>query len=316
MKTLKHIFITFVSIGVFTGCDKAVNLDLPEADPFVAINAWVTNEMEVQEISVSMTQAYLDNSAIPIVEDATVTLTNETKAVSMDFVFSSETGTYQWDPNVLGDSIGSVGDQFKLTIEYQGITYESVTLLNRVPAIDSITFEYYPKDLFVDHDYYWGDFWALDPEGPGDTYWIKSYKNGVYLNKPGELNIAWDGAFSDGAEFDNKQFIQPIRNQMNPFEEEETEDITLEPAYDLEDTAYVEIHSISNEAWFFISRVLDETSREGGFAALFDTPLADVRTNFTPSQSGVNVAGYFNVAAVSSMEQVVNESSIRDRIPD
>ncbi|MEP0366049.1 MAG: DUF4249 family protein [Cyclobacteriaceae bacterium] len=317
MKMFRHTFIVLVSVVVFVSCDKAINPDLPEIDPFVNINAWVTNEMQIQEISVEMTRPYLDNGPIPVVEDATVTLTNETKDVSMDFVFSSETGKYQWDPNVLGDSIGSIGDQFILTVEQGGITYESSTALNRVPAIDSITFEFNKADIFSDgEDYYWGDFWALDPEGSGDTYWIKSYKNGVYLNKPYEINIAWDAAFSDGTEFDNKQFIQPIRNLMNPFDEEETQDISLEPAYDLEDTAYVEIHSVSNEAWFFISRVITETNRTGGFGALFATPLADVPTNFEPSQSNVNVAGFFNVAAVASREQVVDESSIRDNIPD
>lgn len=315
MKALNFISLTVLAATLFFSCDKEISLDLADSDPFVSIDAWIDNRMEPQEIAVTLTRPYLNNEGIPTITNASVFLYNETKSTSMEFAYSSETGKYIWDPNVIGDSIGSVGDQFRLEVITDGLTYESSTVLYPVPTIDSITFEFYEEDLFVDQDYYWGDFWARDLAGPGDTYWIKSWKNGVHLNKPAELNFAYDAAFSEGSEFDSAFFIQPIRNLMNPFEEEETDTYTLDIAYDVGDTAYVEIHSISNDAWFFISRVADETNVDGGFGALFATPLANVPTNFTTSEGDVPVAGFFNLAAVSSRQQIVNEESIRDNRP-
>ena len=65
------------------------------------------------------------------------------------------------------------------------------------------------------------------------------------------------------------------------------------------DSVYVEIHSISNEAYFFLTQVVIETNREGGFGALFATPLANVSTNIIPDNPSNLVAGFFNIAAVS-----------------
>lgn len=297
-------------------CDKEVFPTLPNSTPFVVIDAWIDHRMEPQEIRVSRTQSYLDNGTIPIITDASVTLYNENKGVQMNFVYSDESATYVWDPTIIGDSIGSIGDDLLLEVVANGVTYVSGTVLYPAPTIDSITYEFYEKDVFVDQPYYLGDFWSKDLPGTGNTYWIKSWKNGIELNRPSELNIAWDAAFSEGSEFDSAFFIQPIRNLMNPFEEEITDTYELEIAYDIGDSAYVEIHSISNEAWFFISRVIDETNVDGGFGALFATPVANVPTNFIVSGGGdVQVAGFFNVAAVESRLQVVNEESIRDNRP-
>ena len=49
-------------------------------------------------------------------------------------------------------------------------------------------------------------FFARDPFGAGDTYWIKTYKNGSFLNKPQELNIAYDAAFDGGSASDGIVF--------------------------------------------------------------------------------------------------------------
>ena len=57
-----------------------------------------------------------------------------------------------------------------------------------------------------------------DLPGLGNTYWIKATKNGTLLNKPRELNLAYDAAFAKGSNFDGYTFIQPIRNGINPNE--------------------------------------------------------------------------------------------------
>jgi hypothetical protein len=55
---------------------------------------------------------------------------------------------------------------------------------------------------------------------PGDTvdyYWIKSYRNGIFFNKGGDINICADAAFGAGA--DGFPFITPIAQGITPFGE-------------------------------------------------------------------------------------------------
>ena len=81
------------------------------------------------------------------------------------------------------------------------------------------------------------------------------------------------------------------------------------------DSVYVEIHSISNEAYFFLNQAIIETTRAGGFGALFATPLANVPTNIVPENQGTVVAGFFNMAAVTSGGNRLRDES-QVRIPD
>ncbi len=374
MNRYKYLFLSLVAVSLIA-CDDVVDIDLNSSEPVLVVDAWLNNESQAQEIKLTLTRPYFDNSAAPVIDNATVTVLNKNKGVSLNFQFSNFTQSYLWTPG-LGETIGDIGDNFELEIIHQGVTYTSSTELFPAPAVDSITFEYYKKDIFTEQDYYFGEFWARDLKGEGNSYWIKTWKNDVYLNKPSEINLAYDAAFT-GASFDSAIFIQPIRNLMNPFEEIEGNKtappylpeqkhkivngevlnvtdrkgklrskgfITNDAIYfdlaknpdnkDFElldgnpffirndslirsaDVARVEIHSISNEALFFMIRVAEETNVDGGFAALFATPLANVTTNIEASDEGVRVVGFFNVASITSLTQEINSASIRDEDPD
>ncbi len=171
--------------------------------------------------------------------------------------------------------------------------------MGRVPKIDSITFKQGTGNI-RNKDFYRGQFWATDPIGPGDTYWIKAYKNGVLLNKPSEINIAYDAALSKGSTFDGITFIQPIRNGINP-DDTDSNSQPVSP-YSPGDSVYVEINSLSEASFDFLSQVITQTNRPGGFSELFATPLANVPTNiFNENPKGTVVVGFFNVASVSGL---------------
>jgi hypothetical protein len=63
---------------------------------------------------------------------------------------------------------------------------------------------------------------------------------------------------------------------------------------------YVEIHSISNDAFFFLTELALQTDRPGGFAELFAQPLSNVPSNVINTTGNEKVVGFFNVAAVTS----------------
>jgi hypothetical protein len=210
----------------------------------------------------------------------------------------ADPGIYQWDPSSTGP-IAEVSDSLVLDITIGEDQYRAGSKMNRVPDIDSITYRFEEENLFLP-DSYFAEFWSRDIIGPGDTYWIKSYKNGVFLNQPSEINIAYDAGFSEGGNVDGLIFIPPVRDAINPFEEDEDDEF-VSPFVD-GDSVYVEIHSITNETFLFLNDLRIQIDRPGGFAELFAVPLSNVRTNilYLGNREPVVVAGFFNVAAVKS----------------
>ncbi|MEQ9414978.1 MAG: DUF4249 domain-containing protein, partial [Cyclobacteriaceae bacterium] len=290
--------VSVLSVGIlFSSCEDEISPELEKADPILVIDAWLTDQPGNQVIKITETQPYFDNTLPPGVSGATVSVVDNLGNVFSFQEDATVKGNYVWAP-VASEVIGTTGRSYTLMIEHGGEKFVSSSRMGRVPVIDSLTFTFEEADSFLP-DSYFAEFWATDPAGANDTYRIKTWKNGVLLNKPEELNLAYDAGFSAGGNFDGVTFITPIRSGVNPFEEDENEEI-LSP-YVPGDSIYVEIHSISLAAFNFLSEVAIQTNRPGGFSELFATPLSNVSTNiFNENPNGKPVLGFFNVAAVSS----------------
>ncbi|RED98882.1 DUF4249 domain-containing protein [Marinoscillum furvescens] len=308
---MKKVLYIILIAAVTYACEDTVEIDLEEQEPFMNVDAWLTHTNDTQQIRLTYTRPYFDNGKPQPALNATVSVVEIETQTLYSFTDADSDGFYTWIPAET-DTFGTIGSSYALVIEHQGVTYESFSTMNPVPPIDSITFEYNKKDAFFEDDWYYADFWARDIEGPGNTYWIKAFKNGVYLNKPEEINVAYDASFSPGGEVDGLVFIQPIRTAINRFEDDDT---PAPSPYQQGDTLKVELHSITEEAWFFLSRVRDETVRNPGFAQLFANPLANSPTNLVASGDN-RVTGFFSVAAVSALEVEMNDDNIVDRIPE
>ena len=211
-------------------------------------------------------------------------------------------GNYVWTPQP-GETLGNTGTRFFLGVEWQGNTFSSTTTLGRVPPVDSIVTEY-REDEFGFPDGHYAQFYARDLPGQGDTYWIKTFKNGDFLNKPFELNTAWDAAFAPGTS-DGLTFITPIRESINRVPDPDTEDDQDVPPWVPGDTVRVEIHSISNLAFDFL-RIAREQMTNGA-NTIFALPLANPRSNIITVEGDEEAIGFFNVASISGLEHVVHE---------
>lgn len=283
---------------VFTSCEDEISPKLEKANPILVIDAWLTDQPGNQVIIISETQPYFDNTLPPGVSGADVSVTDDGGNIFSFQEDSAVKGKYVWTPQP-SEIFGETGRAYTLKVDYNGESFVSSSRIGRVPVIDSLTFTFEKKNSFRP-DSYLADFWATDLQGPNDTYRIKTWKNGVLLNKPSELNLAYDAGFSAGGNFDGVTFITPIRQAINPFEEDGTNGF-LSP-YAPGDSIYVEIHSISLEAFNFLSEVAIQTDRPGGFSELFATPLSNVTTNISNEDpNGEPVLGFFNVAAVSGL---------------
>ncbi len=245
---MKRIYKYLYLIIVLTACEDQINPELPEAPPVLIIDAFLTNQDSVQTIRIAQSQSYFDNSLLPGVSGASVIVSNSNGSI-VNFE-EVEQGYYQWDPTIDGP-IAVEGDSLTLQVTIGEDLFRSTSIVKRVPEIDSITFRFEEENLFLP-DSYFAEFWSRDLLGAGDTYWIKSYRNGVYLNQPEEINIAFDAGFSEGGNVDGLIFIPPIRDLINPFEQDEN-DKFISPFED-GDSVFVEIHSISMRLSFFLMR--------------------------------------------------------------
>ncbi|NOS93142.1 MAG: DUF4249 domain-containing protein, partial [Cyclobacteriaceae bacterium] len=298
---VKAGFIGLILIALaLTSCETTINPELQAAEPVLVVDAWVTNKPGNQVIVLTKTQNYFDSSTPPAVSAAVVKVTDNNGTV---FTFNEDVnapGKYVWTP-VANETFGTIGNTYELSIVAEGQTYKATSKMGRAPVVDSITLKKNEPDQ-INPDFYRAQFFANDFPGKGDAYWIRAYKNKALLNKPADINVAYDAGFSAGGSFDGITFIPPIRGRINP-NDTDANDKAVTP-YVPGDSVYVEINAITPEAFTYLQQVSIQTNRPGGFSELFARPIANVPTNIVNVDvNGKQAIGFFNVGAVSGKGQ-------------
>ena len=286
--------ILFLSLLFFIACEDPIDVRLDDAEQQTVVDAWLDNSKQRQEIRISQTLPYFTAEFAPGVENATVTVTRNDGSL---FNFEHEAdGVYVYNVPQ-GETLGSVGDQFELTVSVDNDMYTANAEIYRVPEIDSLVQEFRENEVFTDDGIYCQVF-ARDFEGLGDTYWIKSYRNGQFLNRPFEINLAYDAGFDSGGEVDGFVFIYPIRDLVN-----EVDTDGIPQPWEVGDDIRVEIHSISNDAFSFLEIMRDQLLNS--FNGIFAEPLANTKGNIVHANGDKTVLGVFNVSAVSAVEATI-----------
>ncbi len=311
MKSLRFSILILLA-GVFFSCEKEITPDLETADPQILVDAFITDQPGEQVIRIANSLPYFTASTLPPVRNASVEIKDDLGTVYI-FTEKNEAGYYVWTPADPDSTFGRVGGEYALEIKTGNSTITSTVYMGRVPEIDTIQFTYEEESPFNAEGYV-AEFFAVDPQGVGDTYWIKTFKNGAFLNLPGEINVAYDAAFSAGSNVDGQNFILPIRTSINPLDE--NEDGSLKPAYLPGDSIRVEIHSISEDAFNFFLQAQEQIDRPGGFGELFAVPLANLPTNLIATGQWENrVVGFFNVATVSQRSEWLDPDNLPPKNP-
>jgi hypothetical protein len=286
MKTLKLFFVLLTVISL-TSCEDVIQVKLDEGDPIVTIDAFINDMQLQQKVRLTYTDGYFSQKPNEPIIGATVTVKDLTTGV--DYIFNdNNNGDYVWTPT---DTL-RVGHNYELTVTHQGNVYKSTSRMNRTSKVDSIISEFKEGgSLAATEPGY--DMAFLGFDIPGDTvdyYWIKSYRNGVFFNKGGDINICADAAFGAGA--DGFPFITPIAQGITPFGER----------FNKFDVCRVEIHSINLETYNFLTQVQTQTTNSG----LFATSPENVKTNIKNTTSDkTKVVGWFCMSAVGFRERVV-----------
>lgn len=296
---IKVLFLLSMGLALFS-CEDVIDVDLEEAPDQLVVDAWLNNKSELQTITLSSSQNYFDNQFASGIEGAVVSV--ERGGVVLNFEDQGK-GVYTWTP-AAGETIGEVGDNFNLAISLDASLdniYFASSTMNRVPIIDSIVYEFRTDEL-IGPDGIYAEFFARDIPGRGDTYWIKTFKNGEFLNKPAEMNITFDAGFDAGADTDGLVFLRPIRELVNRVPDvDNPEDDGEIPPYIEGDSIFVEIHSLTNEAFTFLEIARDQMNN--GANTIFAIPIANTRGNVINTQTEEFALGIFCVSAVESMGQ-------------
>lgn len=285
MKTIK-LLLSILTVLTFTSCEDVVQVKLDAGAPMITIDAFVNDMRQAQTIRLTYSDNYFSQKPNNPIGGATVVVKDVTSGQSYNFIDNSN-GNYVFNVTSM-DTIGRVGHTYALTVTHQGNVYSAITSMYRTTPIDSLIVEYKAAGTFVTKAGYKFSFFGIDPVGPvPDYFWIKSFRNGVFYNKGIDINITEDGA--NGAGSDGLIFIPPIANGITPRGER----------FDKFDMCRVEIHSLSEQAYNFLSQVQTQTTNSG----LFATTPENVKTNITTT-STVKVVGWFNMSAVNWKQQI------------
>ena len=300
---MRNTLLPFLLL-ILISCEDIITPELPTNDPILVVDAWLNNLNEEQKIILSSTQDYLDSTSSPSVSGAIVQVSDNLGNV-FDFV-ESVPGEYVWQPTNLKNNLGDVGSSYTLNIQHDGKEIIAQSTMNRTSIIDSINFV---RGQFPEGSYY-AEFWSREEAGIGDAYWIKSYVNGIYQNGLDDIITCIDaGASSEGAVIDGIPFIPPIRRGITRFETDDDGDF-ISP-FNKGDSIYVEIHSVTYEAFDFLNKTSIQINRPGGFGELFAVSLSNVPTNLqVVNDNRFPVVGFFNISAVHGMGNTLDEEEL------
>lgn len=289
------IFYILLIITIYS-CEDVVEIELDEFEPSLVVDAWINDLPVDQIITLSQTANYFESSRTPKISDAQVTVTWNSSNSDIPTVLLFEPigeGRYSFP----GGAIGKPGDTYELMVDLNGQQFCATSEMKRVPTVDSIGIEFLEDELIIADGLY-TQFYARDFVGLGDAYWIKTYKNGIFRDNPRELNIAFDAGFDSGSQIDGLIFIPPIREFMNPVDEE-----FLPIPWEIGETVKVEIHSLTREAFQWMEIARDQMIN--GDNSIFALPVTNTRGNILNCTSGNSALGFFNVSAASTLEKVI-----------
>lgn len=288
MKIFKLV-LAFVTVVFFTSCEDVIQVKLDQGDPLLTVDAFINDMRQAQTVRLTYTDNYFSQKPNDPVTNATVILRDITSGVDYNFIDVNGNGNYTYNLATT-DTLGRIGHDYELTVTHQGNVFKSYSKMNRTAQVDSLIVEFREANSFNDEEGYRFSFLGVDPTGPvSDFYWIKSYRNGTFFNKGGQINICENAAF--GAASDGLIFITPVAEGITPGGE----------LFQKNDVCRVEIHSINQETYNFLTQVQTQTTNSG----LFATSPENVKCNIKNETSDkVKVVGWFCMSAVGFKERV------------
>lgn len=256
MKNIINLFVLFLLVSA---CTEVIDLKLNEGDnEKLVVDAWITNKIGTSSVKLSLSTSYFHNEKAPEVTDALVEIVSENQTITLEHLTG---GIYQVPTTFKGE----IGKTYQLQIEHKGKEYTSTATMKRIPIIDGIDYTYDPEDKKYEILIF-----TQEPEGKGDYYLFKTFKNGTLMGDTLQNTDFVDDELVDGS------YIDGATIGFGKFE--------------YGDSITVEMWSISEEAYDFFIAISLETAWRGG---IFDSPPSNIPTNIKGG-----ALGFFNASAI------------------
>ncbi len=270
-----------LALFAFTSCEDTIDIDLDQGPTLLVIDGKVTDEPNIShKVTLSTTAPYFENNKTPRVSGAFVEITDidaNGSIVSIDTLIETipNSGDY-----FTTKTNGLLGHKYILRVTALGESYKAESIVNRVPPIDSITFEYKEKTANTDAGYsvfYYGP----EPQGVGDHYLFRVSKNGKPYSKPNQLYFTSD-------ELVDGNYINNV-------------DITPEP-FQLGDTITIEDFTTTKDQYKFYAAMYQQVNNGG----LFANPPSNVHTNIVNTNpNGKKAVGYFGAHGYQKITRII-----------
>jgi hypothetical protein len=277
IKTMLGLFALFL-----ISCQEVINVDLEQGEKRLVVEGRVALYKEsansVQEIRLTTTGDYFSNAPAAHVSEAEVIISDDQGQSVV--LTEAEPGLYRTDKLKV-----ITGNQYKLTIKYDGNIYQALETLVSVPHIDSVYQIFIEENLFDEAgirlkiDY-------QDPANERNYYYWEQYLDGVSLIQPNP-GTKWTLVSSD--EFYNGQYV---RGRM----------INDKLIYTAGQKGLVKQIALSEYAYRYYFALFDQEGSRGNLSS----PPAPIRGNIENLTNPDKYAlGYFYAAEISEKEIII-----------
>jgi hypothetical protein len=269
-KILYTIFVTLF----FGSCTEKIDLDIPNNDPILVVEAEVTTELDSSYVKLTLSSNYFGPQAYPVVSNATVTVNN------VPFVFNSQRNLYK---PALG-YVAKPDSTYNLSVIYNGKEYKSQSTLTKMFKIlgDSLFQRFKPKEGFLPAGY------SINYNGFDDRPRIRYtyFKLGFF-----DPNTQRDSA---------NNFRVLFTNEVIPFAEPYSFELPF-TRYQPGDEFFCTFRSIDKNMYDFISAYSQQST---GAPGPFQVPAANLPSNVSPPPNE-KVVGYFATYDVKRLRYIV-----------
>ncbi|MEP1096533.1 MAG: DUF4249 domain-containing protein [Cyclobacteriaceae bacterium] len=270
------IILTLSSLS----CERVVVIPLPDEQNLLVVEGWLTDMVERQYVRLSRSNSF-SGAVNPVIDDATVLVQARNSP--------SQTYSYAEDGRYLSDNAFQAvsGEEYRLSVLLQN---GDLIRSSWTPIESNTNINILSVDSFVENDeenpgqtkvVYFPRITALDSADYQNYYRWRLFKDGVQLTEP-ESIILQNDRFFDG------NFIP------NLFDDYE---------YSIGNNMTVELHSITKEAFDFLSLLKSQTTTLSAAASTTPAIVNGNITNFTAPDE--IVLGFFGTRAISSKSVIV-----------
>ena len=260
-------------------------MDINQTETKLVVEGLLIDSMMRHEVKLSTTIGLYDQNEIPLVNDASVIVTEITPQgieTVYPYLQEDEDGHYYSESAFRG----VVGNTYKLEIDWNGQTYQASDVLLPVTDIDSLRKEPVDEDVEISQrtkdtlgtdtgPFYWVKFYAYEPPERVDYYHWRFYRNGVFKNYEG-----------DDVYYASDEIV-----------DSNIDGIYIPGVYTTNDTIHMEQFSLTRIGYLYYYDLETVLYSDGG---MYSPPPANPRTNLSNG-----ALGFWQVSAMKNITYVV-----------